>query len=209
MREPIAILLFSVLFVSSAFGQNPNDVGLKLTHNKSYEYYNDVMPDNYELFSVTFSFSGPHFLNSNYHSRDLPFFGVDANCSYFLHYPFELDCGFFYHIINDIDEVLPGEDNYSFRGLYGGLNLYVLPRLGKITEHFQPYIGAGYQTSGINSVDADGNRYAAGTGNPYIQGGFKFYFEEGYYASFRYRQTLPNSSIRQFRSITVGIGLTL
>lgn len=157
-------------------------------------------------------FQNPIFLN-NLSSGLIDYsYGFDLTTKFFL-YPVMIDLGGFFSAFeaDELKDVFypDAEDPIRHMGLQAYVNFLALPRIGQINNYFLPYIGLGYQTSGIAVVNSESKKIASlGTGSPMIKIGFMLRVgNSSLKISGEYRQSLLISSETLFSEWVVSIGI--
>ena len=166
------------------------------------------------------SWRSESFLNQNYHGallRDqlVPRMGLDIGYSIRVYGPLEIAlCGFYSWYETNYDDYLD-EGMIAHKGMDVSLRYYVLPYIGTVSDYVFPYIGAGYQTSRLANLDDQVGKkpevvHAVGTGGFFIEAGMRVFFyntgDMGFFLFGAYKQTLPVSSDKLFRSFHLGVG---
>ncbi len=171
--------------------------------------------DNYDdpdrgITSATLGAFWGSFLNGNYFANKadgsiVPHVGFSASGSVVLLKRVELELSYFNQKY-DLTTVDAPDTKATHSGVAGGVNLFVLPPLGKVSNILCPYIGAGYQGSGLSAQKGDYNTVTSGF---FAKAGLRVYVLRGLNIRAEYMQTLPTSSNKLFRTISVGVGVIM
>ena len=200
--------LFLLLGTVYCLGENRTGK-LRLGSDQS-DYVEVYSPRSNGSSSITMGLRRNTFLNGVFFSNKqdgilTPGLGWTISYSYYVLSNLEIEAEMFYSSYHL-------NTNYiqSSKAMHQGLeffgNLYVLPPLGEWTRIVCPYVGAGYQTSSIQATET---KYSTGTGGFIAKGGIRFYLFGGFNARVESKQSLPVSSSKLFRSIEIGISLSM
>ncbi|MBO4340516.1 MAG: hypothetical protein J5835_03690 [Bacteroidales bacterium] len=157
--------------------------------------------------SIVGNYHGEAFLNGNYAGRidsgqinRTP--GLGAGLQFVVFYPFALDVsGFFNPYTFSSSSYF--DQGVSHYGVELFADCYVLPYLGKVSQFVAPYIGAGYQFSSLS----DGKDVFAYTSGFAAKAGIRLYLFRPLFLQAEYKQTLPVTSAKLFRVISLGVGM--
>jgi len=213
--------VFLVLLVLSTglicYGRGP--ARLKLASRNTYSVFE--APEDLNFSSFTLAWRSEAFLNGNYYGsierKELvPSFGVEAGYTYHVIGPLEMEVAAFYSRYSTHYDAEMDAGSTRHLGIEAAMHFFVLPYIGAISHYVFPYVGAGYQTSALmnsNSSIPEADRYtmSVGTGGFFLEGGLKLFAFHGDDTNFflfgSYKQTIPVSSDKLFRSMQVGLGL--
>ena len=182
---------------------------LRLGSDQSY-YADEFSPGSNGSISITMGLRRNTFLNGVFfmNTQDgviAPGLGWTVSYSYYLLSHLELE-GAMFHSSYQLNTNYVSSDKAMHQGFEFFGNLYVLPPLGEWTRIVCPYVGAGYQTS---SIQASETKYSTATGGFIAKGGLRIYLYDRFNLRAEYKQSLPVSSSKLFRSIEIGISLTM
>jgi hypothetical protein len=215
-----SILLVLIFFTLNSFSQ---DLESNLDHKNSPRlsgYYQDmrdyvgVGPSiNYNYRHV--SFYNPRFYELSKESLIKQTYGNEIDFSY-NYYPIKVDvCWFatFFEVSNFVSTYLTNT-NYStrHRGAEFFLSYMPLPHIGKFSKHFMPYVGIGYQTSQLVTLDQSNKEKEVivsshPTGSISWKIGLCVNINSSYFINAEYKQTGNLSEPEAFNVWTLGIGV--
>jgi len=147
------------------------------------------------------------FLNNNYYQYAQEGYiergtGFEISYSYIVLRPLALEVTGFYTSFDVSSLTDSGVNSVTHAGFEIYADAFVLPYIGKISNYVAPYVGIGYQTSSLKW----GDNIAAGTGSAIFKAGTRIRIPFGIFFLFEYKQTLPKSSNKLFRTINIGAG---
>lgn len=209
MEKYVLCICLSVL-LGTTYCWGGNGPGkLRLSENKT-GYTEDFSPKWNGSTSMTMAWRRNSFLNGEFFSNTqdgtvTPSLGWTISYSYYVLSHVEIEATYFrnyYHLnTSAVASERAFHQGFEFFG-----NLYVLPPLGAWTRVVCPYVGAGYQTSSLQALETE---YSTGTGGFIAKGGVRFYISNGLNLRAEYKQTLPVSSSKLFRSVEIGVSMSL
>lgn len=206
-KGKLTIFTFFIVMALPMFGQT-DKVNVKTDESTSYDISRGC--DFFDGSAVYFSARLDRFLNSNYsnnlHDKNIKHtVGFEMTYSHMLFRPIELEITGFNSIfkINDFEE---SGTVSSIR--HGGIEVfakaYVLPYIGKISEYVAPFVGVGYQFSGLSLTKGG---VSANTSSFMYKAGTRIRLGRLFFLQAEYKQTFPKKSERLFSAFTVGLGV--
>lgn len=206
--KKLLILLALLCSFATANAKGRDRHGLRLV-NPDGEY--EPQESNFET-SFQFSYRNAKFLNGNYVSNLQNHnlkqgFGFDASGALCFWGHLELEVDGFVHSFSrgELDGV-----RQAGIGVYA--NYFVLPTGRKFCRIFRPYLGLGYQGSTIDVRPSNRDDYdqipKAGTSGLMMKAGSRFYIGKTFFLRMEYKQMIPTSSRKLFRTLEVGVGVT-